>query len=449
MQRPRDLLLNFLALEKVERLLGYSSETKSGTIFKGRIKPNEPTNFNVLLKYTKPDHMKALLTLLLLTLTFGSFAKEKLYKALDENGNILFTIEADYIYPFSDGLARYQKTQLINNAWVRGYGYLNTKGEVVIEPQYEKANDFVDGRAWVRKEGEKHWTLIDATGNVIPTKKYEKVGYIMEGYSQRIAVYEDGAMGWIDRNGKEVIPCKYLGSSTFDKEFGLACVTDAVGTDEKYGFIDTTGAVVIPFQYRQAGSSSFSNGYCRVNVGGKTVLIDEKGKVVFTPKYGSLQNISCGLMGVATKPARKGWGYLNLKNELVIPGIYDGGKDFEKEGWAIVDKNDLTGVIDTLGKEILPLKYESVLVTDEYICAVLPTSEPMSLKDSPKEYYTRNFEPLKLEGITLMSAEGGNLIPFMDNDGKRGFMDYEFNVVIPAQYSKSTVFANGVAFVVE
>ena len=54
----------------------------------------------------------------------------------------------------------------------------------------------------------------------------------MKGYSDRIAVYEEGALGWINQKGIEVIPCKYVGSPTFDPQFGLACVTPIDSKEE-------------------------------------------------------------------------------------------------------------------------------------------------------------------------------------------------------------------------
>lgn len=381
--------------------------------------------------------------------SFPSFSANKTYQAIDTNGTILFTIEAEFIYAFSDGVARIKQLNLVNNKWVRGYGYINKAGEVVVPCIYKKAFDFVDDRAWVKRENENHWTLINKKGEVISTKQYEKVGYIIEGYSDRIAVYQNGQMGWINRDGKEVIACQYLGSSTFDKEFGLACVTAASGSSEKYGFINKEGAVIIPFQYSQSGPSSFKNGYCRVNVKGKTVLIDQKGKVVFTPKYNSLQDYSQGLMPVVTKPNRDGWGYCNMENVMIVPGIYQHATSINEDGYGIIELKGKKGLIDSTGTLLLDLKYETVYAdptNDGYICGVLPTEEVLSLSDTPKDYFDIDLNPIDIGKRTLMPANGSNRIPFA-LDRKRGYMDRNFNVVIPAKYAKATDFNDGIALV--
>lgn len=396
--------------------------------------------------------MKNLLILLLSVLSLTGFAANKPFKAIDENGRVLFTIEAQSVYEFSNGLARIKQQYIEGNQWVSGYGYINTKGEIVIPCKFEKANDFVAGRAWVKNIGDEYWTLIDVNGTVIPTKKYTKVGYIFEWQPDRLAVYEGEAMGWIDRNGKEVIPCKYAGSSTFDREFGLACVSLATDESGKYGFLNQQGEVAIPFQYVQAGTSSFHSGYCRVSIQGKTVLIDEKGTVRFTPKYGSLQDLSHGLMAVATKPNRQGWGYLNLKNEMVIPGIYDEASTINEEGFATIEKSEKVGLIDSTGQLLLELKYATIYCEpkhDGYICAVYPVTEPTSLLETPKDYFNASFEKVDVGDVTLMSANGGKLIRFMTKEGRYGFMNRNFEIVIPAQFDKVTAFSEGIALVAE
>ena len=313
--------------------------------------------------------------------------------------------------------------------------------------------DFVDGRAWVKKIGASTYTLINRQGLEIPTKGYEKVGYIIEGYSDMLAVYDkSGAMGWINRDGKEVIPCKYAGSSTFDKDFGLACVMPFNAQEEKYGFMNKQGEMVIPVQYRQGGTSSFHNGVCRVAIKGKTVMINNKGEVVFASKYGSLQRLNCGLMAIPTKPNREGWGFVNLQDEVIVPFEYDYVSEFNEDGYAFVEKNELQGLIDTTGKLILPIKYATIYcdITEQgYFCGVLPVDEPTSLLKTPKDYFDTDFNPIDMSGNTLMPKNVSNRIPFMAADAKRGYMDLSYNVVIPATFAKATDFIDGLALVRE
>ena len=65
--------------------------------------------------------------------------------------------------------------------------------------------------------------------------------------------------GYVDKNGKEVVPCIYQNASMFKD--GYAYVQDQ---DGRYGYINTSGDTVIPFQYEYAfgyGDGLFTVGH--------------------------------------------------------------------------------------------------------------------------------------------------------------------------------------------
>ena len=65
--------------------------------------------------------------------------------------------------------------------------------------------------------------------------------------------------GYVDKNGKEVVPCIYQNASMFKD--GYAYVQDQ---DGRYGYINTSGNTVIPFQYEYAfgyGDGLFTVGH--------------------------------------------------------------------------------------------------------------------------------------------------------------------------------------------
>jgi hypothetical protein len=62
---------------------------------------------------------------------------------------------------FSDGLARVQVEDRITGK----FGYIDTKGAMVIQPNFEEASDFRNGKATVRVEGKSR--VIDKKGNPV------------------------------------------------------------------------------------------------------------------------------------------------------------------------------------------------------------------------------------------------------------------------------------------
>ena len=62
--------------------------------------------------------------------------------------------EFDYVGCFNEGLARVKK----DGKW----GYINTKGEQIIECKFDDAYCFSEGFAWVEKDGK--WGYINTKG---------------------------------------------------------------------------------------------------------------------------------------------------------------------------------------------------------------------------------------------------------------------------------------------
>lgn len=87
-------------------------------------------------------------------------------------------------------------------------------------------------------------------------------------------VRQNGWWGYVDKTGKEVIPCIYNPAWSFTKT-GLA----AVCMEGKCGFIDQTGKEVIPFIYDDARYFN-KDGKAKVKLNGETFFIDVKGNRV-------------------------------------------------------------------------------------------------------------------------------------------------------------------------
>ncbi len=383
--------------------------------------------------------------------SFSLFSKERNWSYINEKGEVVFTIKANSVNDFMNGRSRIHTTRLVNNQWVTGYGFINKEGRIIIPCQYSKAQDFVAEVTWVKRKGDKYFTLIDKKGNIIPTNNYERVGYFFDYQKDICAVYQNGKMGFINTKGEEVIPCKYTGSSSFNDGLAIMDLYSETASP-KYGFMNKKGVFVIQRQYRQNGITTFDNGLCRVKVGGKMVLINTAGKVVFKTNKGTIQKVNKGLISVYSGPSRTKWGWLNFKNEWVIQPIYDNASGFNDDGYAIVEKNGKKGVIDTLGNIVLPLKYETVycdISEDGYFLGVLPSKEFVSLADAEKEYFDKNLNRINTSEVRyLLGGANTKWILFSGKNNLFGYMDENFNVLFPAQLEKAKPFNEGFAWVV-
>ena len=89
--------------------------------------------------------------------------------------------------------------------------------------------------------------------------------------------------------------------------------------DGRYGFIDQTGAEVIPFKYDYA--ANFSNGQALVQLYGKWGYINEAGAEVILCKYDHIENIKSTFYCYYVRIGEK-WGIVDLTNSIIVPIKY-------------------------------------------------------------------------------------------------------------------------------
>lgn len=221
-------------------------------------------------------------------------------------------------------------------------GYMNKLGETVIPAIYDYADDFSEGKAYVRSND--FQGFIDTTGKrlfqckqspndmffsdglvlifdyddgkyifynsegkialEIPTDKY----FELHGFHDGLAYYEKinnetgdiGEKGFIDKSGKEVLVLSEF-YMVNDFSEGLASVSK---DGEMYGFINTKGDLVIPCKHKgyidEGGirySHDFHDGVCLIEAEDSLYFINKKNEVVLNIKKG----LSCSDMdsGVA------------------------------------------------------------------------------------------------------------------------------------------------------
>ena len=175
-------------------------------------------------------------------------------------------------------------------------------GLLAIQPQFDYAQSFSRGLAWVRIG--KKWGVIDKTGKftLVDLTFSDAPGNFSEGLARVSVSSKDG---FVDRTGKLAIQPQFDGASDFSE--GVAMVR--IGN--KRGFIDKTGKVVIEPQFD--GAESFSEGLAAVKVGGvngnggKSGYIDKTGKFAIALQFDEAASFSEGF--AAVKVGNK-WGYI-------------------------------------------------------------------------------------------------------------------------------------------
>ena len=183
----------------------------------------------------------------------------------DRAGHLVVPVIYDEIRDFHDARA-----VVVRNG---KYGYIDMFGTEVIPCRYEKAGDFSGGYAYVVDSAK--YGFIDHSGNKIVECMYDWVESFDHGVA-RISL--NGKFGLRSIGGKELIRPVYTFISPFSEGYAM------VVAGNKCGYIRRNGSFVADTIYEYdknlSGESKFHKGRVRVKSKGKACMIDTTGKVI-------------------------------------------------------------------------------------------------------------------------------------------------------------------------
>ncbi len=205
-------------------------------------------------------------------------------------------------------------------------------------------------------------------------------------------------VGYMDRNGKQLIPPRFFHARDFSE--GLAVVRvdpkrryHNVGWDKKvwdFGYIDRSGNVKIEPQF--ASAHDFSNGLAEVYIEGKgSGYIDHQGKMIIKPtnRFMSLYSFHEGRAIVYPKnPVAKCY-FIDKQGRLIRPQDKNlvCNENLENdhgfsEGLLVVVKNNKYGYVDINGKLVIDTRFDGAQNFSEGVAKVL-------LKGKNGQYVTK------------------------------------------------------------
>lgn len=301
--------------------------------------------------------------------------------------------------PFSDGLAGF-KTQ------DERFGFIDTKGKVVIEPQFRSIHSFSEGLAVVEQE-DSNWIVINKKGEKQFALPKNTTGFY----------FSDG-----------LLPCWKTSENT----------SYPANVDF---FLDTKGdkVLTIPDKVKVAQFSTFSHGYipCYQEDEEEDVyyvgLMDKKGEIVIRPKYeveydfeiAKFQMTDDNLLCVTDQEKM---GLVDMGNNIVCPIEFsqllptlDSRYAFAKQGnyWRIINKKG--------GEKVTAVEYAMI--------GGSPYSEYFESDWIDGEGFAQDlFKPLGANGYG--SIQLGNTVAHIADDHNmdaEDCLDYSDALVLPAE----------------
>ena len=205
----------------------------------------------------------------------------------------------------------------------------------------------------------------------------------------------------------------------------------------KYGVVSEKGAVILPLKYSNINSNK--NGYT-VKLNEKAGLFNSEGKEIIPISYHWVytDKIDDNIPIVAELNENKA-GYINTKNEWVIPPTYQYAFAFQ-QGVARVKK----------GRNYMYINLKGEPVIQDFDADVIEPSDNTYIVGVRKECKYMVYD---LNGNLLDTYDGfinnwsGNAIFGVKKGGKWGYIDGYGKVIVPFEYEEVNNFSEGLASV--
>ena len=296
--------------------------------------------------------------------------------AIDKTGEIVIQPQFDQVEDFIEGLKLVKLDSKPE--------FTDKTGEIIIQPQFEWIKDTIDMLKLVELDAKsggivkdfvdvltlvelgRESGVIDKTNKVVVQPQFEWI----KDFIDVLALIELGRkLGFIDETGKIIIQpqvedsTKELTLVGLDAKSGdivrdFVDVLTLVELGRESGVIDKTNKVVVQPQFEWI--KDFVDVLALVELGHKLGFVDEAGRIVIQPQFDSVRDFTEGLAPVELEGK---WGFVDKAGRIVIQPQFDSVRDFT-EGLAPVELEGKWGFIDKAGEF---LTYEGIEEEPELI----------------------------------------------------------------------------------
>lgn len=341
---------------------------------------------------------------------------------VDRNGREVIPCRFDEVGIFSEGRAPVR----LGSKW----GYIDRNGNLELDFQFSKAGAFQNGLAPVKREGP-YYGYIDRQGTWVIAPRFPKAGVFDRG----VAMVEEMSgpyfrYGLIDRQGNYVAKPKFVSLTPFDRH-GLA-VAGLGGSPVKYALVNLQGQIITSLAFRSI--APFSEGLARVQKGDGYGFIDTTGRLVIKPDFFKASSFSEGKAAVWLSAGE--CGFIDKQGHLIVKPEFSRCMDFH-EGKAIVYRgSQRAGLIDAQGN----------LIIEPHINHLLDFSDGRGLvRNERYQFYYITDQARFYDGFYEKASQFRHGVAVVQVQGRWAIINQQGIEIIPPKYDKIEQFENGFA----
>ncbi len=342
-------------------------------------------------------------------------AVDQKYGYIDSKGSIVIKPQFDEVSSFRNGLAVVAKESK--------FGVINKKNELIVDFNYDEILDFQEDRAIVIKN--ENYNLIDRTGREVSTISFKD----LFNFSKNIYIgLKDTIYLFLDKNLNEIsnLKCQQIG----DLKEGYSIVQ----VNDFYGVIDSNLNVKINFEYEDI--QRFDHAIFVYTTNGKKGLIRIDGNKITEAIYDEISNLNLENSTAVVRTGsmiswlkKDGTKFVDFTAEY-FPNALDMAQ--YSKGFAVFRKKGKYGYIDDKGKQVFKPSLDHAT---KYVNAIPNFKNGKWGMIDLKSKLIWDYEYDLIE-----DWEGKGI--FFQRNGLSGLWNYKFVTLLPAEFNSIKIFEN-------
>lgn len=294
------------------------------------------------------------------------------------------------------------------------YGYINEKGKLIIDPQFDIAYwGFGEGVCYAEL-GERKG-LINTSGEFVVEldSTFEWVYKFENGLARFLST--KGHLGIVNTSGEIILPAIY--EKIYPDENNGFIIGDTLGNQ---GYVNCLGDIIVPYKYDFVGG--FNEGLMVVATGTKYGYVDTIGNWVLDTIYDDARGFGDG---VARVKMGDQWHFIDHDGNIVAELNYDNPLTGFVCNRAFIKNGDKIELINRAGAKIAEVNADSVYAYSEGYATFKKNERYGKLDTSGTIIVQPKFEK-------LYSTHNG--VSVFEKNGKKGAIDTAGNVIVDAIY---------------
>jgi tetratricopeptide (TPR) repeat protein len=383
----------------------------------------------------------------ILILEKGRFLVTKYNKRgiVDQDGKISQQITYDCIGDFKNGFARIS---------IGGKnGFINTNGEIVIQPTLVSVQEVPNRGYLISKEidGHNYYAFADTLLQITIPFTYDDISIIPDGFITR----RNNVKQLLDGGGKSINSFNYSSFYLANEGKNLNNSLFIAESKSKFGVTDYKGRLILPMIYKNIVSDSSGKYYIVTTADNKMSLIDSSKNILIQPGQNIISYLSNGVYVIRNENSNPDnlqvrLFSVRLKKYLNQKPYQDVSSNFS-EGLLAVLMNEKVGYINENGDLIIEPIYEKSSLDYSYIGMGGEGDGDYSENNMSSLYSDCSFIDINKysieESIWKSNYDFSEGLTVVQIGEKYGYINKKGQIVIPIIYNSANAFVNGLASV--